>query len=117
MAQGDVAVGGDTHEAKPGAAWIRLAHSLVDLLERVAHVREAVPSPRECGVEEVSRQRLKAAQQFLKPLILDRVLSLPRRRHRSEADLPESDLLEQMLVDRRDVEVLTGECDARADGA
>ena len=51
VAQRDVAVGRDAQQAEAGAARERLAHALVDFLERLLDVREAVmpvrrPTPR-----------------------------------------------------------------------
>src|SRR4051812_26911190 len=114
MAEGDIAVRRDTHETDPRAARIGLAHSLVNLLERVAHIREAMATPRERRLEILPRQRLKAREQRLKALVFDRVLTLPARRHGREADLPEADLLEEMTIDRDDVEILPGQRHARA---
>ena len=52
VTQRHVAVGRDAHKAESGAAGIGLAHPLVNLLERVAHIREAVPLARE-GIGEI----------------------------------------------------------------
>src|SRR3569833_1987084 len=106
MAQCDVTIGRHAHEADPSATWIRLAHAFVNLLEGVSHVREAMPTPRERCLEILRCQRLKAGEQRLKAVVLDRVLALPARRHRREADLPEADLLEEVTVDRHHVEIL-----------
>src|SRR5512133_1591272 len=114
MTERHVTVSRDPHESNPGTARIRLAHSLVQLFERIADVRESVPPAGERRLEKIRRERLESAEQRLKAFVLNRVLSLPRCRDRREADLPEPDLLEEMLVDRDDVEVLSGERDARA---
>src|SRR5579864_9419084 len=89
---------------------------LVNLLERVAHVREAVALPRERGCEKVAGERLKATQHLLKPGILDDVLALPGGGHRGESHLPKPELAEQVVVDRADVEVLARERNARSHG-
>ena len=58
----DVAVGGDAHQAEPGAARIRLAHALVDLLQRLPDVREAVMAVLQRRLEEVVGQRRGTAR-------------------------------------------------------
>src|SRR5678815_1521688 len=71
MTERDVTIRRHAHEAKSGAAWIRFAHSLVQLLERVAHVREAVPPAGERRLKEVRGERLKPAQKRLKAIVLN----------------------------------------------
>src|SRR5678810_497557 len=114
MAEGNVAVGRDAHETEAGTTRVRLAHALVDLLQRVAHVREAVMSSGERVLEELLSETLELAEHRLEAVFLDRVVTLPRRRHRREADLPEADLVPQVKIDRLDVEVLFRQCHTRA---
>src|SRR5262245_15068548 len=117
MTERDVAISRHAHEAKPRAARIRLAHALVNLLQRVAHVGEPVMPPSERIVQILARERLELAEHRVESIILNGIVALPRRRHRREADFPEPDLLGEMLEDREHVEVLLGERDARADRA
>src|SRR5262245_28791975 len=77
MTQRDVTIRRDSHEPEPRAARIRLAHSFMNLLERVAHVRESMPTSRERELEVLGGQRLKTAKELLEALVLDRVLALP----------------------------------------
>src|SRR4051812_16873250 len=77
MTERDVSVGRDAEQAESGATRMRLAHALVDFLERVAHIREAMPPARERRPEILAGERLESGEQLLKALILDRVFALP----------------------------------------
>ena len=57
MAERDVAVGRHAHETEAGATRVGLAHALVNLLERVAHVREAVVFSGERVLQELRARR------------------------------------------------------------
>src|SRR4030095_3053430 len=56
VAQRDVTIGRDAEQSEAGPARIGLADALVQLLERLLHVREAVMPVRDGGLEELFGQ-------------------------------------------------------------
>ncbi len=103
MAQGDVAVGRDAKQAKSGAAGERLADAFVQLLERFLHVRESVVTPGHGRFEKLEREVAELTEHLVVSAVRNRVRALRRSRHRRESDLPEADLLGQVLIDALDV--------------
>jgi hypothetical protein len=115
VAERHVAVRGDAHQPHAGAARVRLARALVDLLERVAHVGEAVVPAGERGLEELVRQRVELVEHASEAVVLDRVSAAVGGGDRREADFAEADLLGEVAIDADDIEVLPRQRDARAD--
>src|SRR5262249_59461604 len=62
MAERDVAVGGDAEQSEAGAARVGLRHALVNLLERVLDVREAMMSVDDDVLYEFGAERPERAQ-------------------------------------------------------
>src|SRR5260370_944179 len=116
VAQSHVAIGGDAHQSQARAARISFTDALVNLFQRVLHVRESVMPVFQCGFEELLGERLELAEHGVESGFRDRVLAVGRRGDGCEADFPESDLFGEMPEDFANVERLGSECDARADG-
>src|SRR5262249_41685248 len=93
-------------QAETGTARIRFAHALVDFFERVLHVREAVMTVDSDLFQELVGERPKLIEQAFEPVLADRVGLIQRRRDGSKSDLPETDLLREMLIDAPDVQRL-----------
>src|SRR4051812_16351170 len=70
VAERDITICRDTHETEPRATRICLAHSFVQLLERVAHVGETVAPAGERRLKEIGGKRLESAEQRLKSFVL-----------------------------------------------
>ena len=116
VAERNVAVGRHAHEAEPRAARIGLAHAFVNFLERVAHVREAMAASGERRVEKLGGEVWKPVSTAESPRPRSRIraatTSSPARSRPPRIRAPRRD-----GVDGRDIEILPGERDARADGA
>ena len=117
MAQRHVAVRSHAHQPQPGPARVCFAGALVDLFQRVLHVREPVVPPVHRRLQPFAGQRAELAQHGIESLVVDGVLALRRGGYRRKAHLPEPDILGQMPVDFLDVQGLGRQRDARADGA
>ncbi len=115
MAERDVAVGRDAHQPEAGAARIRLGVALVNLLQRLAHVREAMMPVGQRGVAILLGEPPELRQQVVEPAVADRVVALRRRRHRRESDFPETHLVGEVTIDAGDVQRLPRQRHARAD--
>ena len=109
VAERHVAVGGHAHQPQARAARERLADALVDLLDRVLDVREPVVPVVDRELEELLRQLLELAQHAVEPGVFDRVAPAVGGCDGSEADLPESDLVAQVVKNARHVQRLPGE--------
>src|SRR4029453_10968918 len=105
---------GHAEQAETGAARIGLAHALVNLLERVLHVREPVMAVLGDPFEALAGQRPELGEHPVESLLANRVLLLWRGGDRREANFPEPHLLGEMAIDACDVERVGGERDARA---
>src|SRR5436190_20724870 len=103
MAQGDIAVGRYPHESQPGAAGVRFAHPFVDLLQRLLYVRESMMPVGDRVLKKLIREITELREHVGVPFVGNGMAAVGRRRHRSEANLPETDLLGQMLVNPPDV--------------
>ena len=114
VTQGDAAVGGDAHQANAGATRIRLGVAVMDLLQRLADVREAVvPALQRC-LEVIGGQRAELFEQVIEAAVRDGVVAARGGRDRRKADLPESQFVGEVLIDATDVEGLARQRDAGA---
>mgnify|MGYP005640883859 CR=1 FL=1 len=65
VTQRHVTVGGDAHQTKTRAAGQRLACALVQLLDRIAHVAEAVMPTGQRGLQELVAERSELSEHLI----------------------------------------------------
>jgi hypothetical protein len=86
VTQRDVAARRHAEQSQAGTARIRLAHALVNFLERVLDVRESMMQVPHRGFLELDGECPELIQHPIKSVVVDRVLQRRRRRDRSKAD-------------------------------
>ena len=106
MAERDLAVCGHAHQADARAARIRLRMPVMELLQRLANVREAVMPVLQRRFEKVPGEIAELRQQMIEAAVRDRVITPRRRGNRRKADFPEAELLGEMVIDLANVQRL-----------
>src|SRR5215470_2270692 len=116
VAQPNVPRRRNAQQAQPGPAGISLAHSLVQLLKRVAHIREAVMPVFQSVFLVFIRQLRELIQDMIQSAAADRVESHWRGRYRREPDLVKAHLFGQVPENLLDLDNLGRQRDPRPDG-
>ena len=75
--------------------------TVMQLLQRLANVREAVMAILERRLEEIAGQIAELRQQVIEAAVGNRVVAARRGRHRREADFPEAEFLGEVPIDLR----------------
>ena len=88
-------------QAEARAARIRLGVAVMNLLQRLADVRETVMTILQRRCEEVAGEIAELRQQVIESAVANRVIAPRRRRHRREADFPEAELVGEVAIDLR----------------
>ena len=99
----DIARWADAHQAQPSAARVRLADAGMQLIQRIAHVRESVLAALNRPLQVLFRQFGELREHVVHAGVADRVETIGRSGHRGEPDFVKSQILCQVSEDLANV--------------
>src|SRR4051812_41238513 len=114
VAERHVAVGRHAQKSEARAARERLAHAAMDLGERLLDVRKAVVPVLQRERKEFVGEIAELLEHQVVAVVRDRMLAIGGGGDRREADLPEPDLVPQVIENAANIHAGRREGDARA---